>query len=307
MGNTANSEQEASRGFWFDGYAGGTWRGITLAAVGVLLAGLIGVRVGQTMKATAPPKTASTGRATSAAAVPKPVLASVLEVSRIGTTAPGAKLLTLPKTVHAKTWAIGGKPAILYVGAEFCPFCAAERWAMVIALSRFGTFSNLHLMRSSATDYAPNTPTFTFYGSRYQSAYVDFEPVELTTNKANASGNYPPLQKPTAFQSSLLNKYDAPPYVPSQSAGDIPFVDIANHYLQVGSAFDPTLLDGRSWQAIANAAVIAAKTGQTTGVGAQIVRAANALTRAICETDGGKPVAVCTAKGVVSALSGVKK
>ena len=30
-----------------------------------------------------------------------------------------------------------GKPELLYLGAEYCPFCAAQRWAMVNALSRF--------------------------------------------------------------------------------------------------------------------------------------------------------------------------
>src|SRR5258706_2836824 len=28
-----------------------------------------------------------------------------------------------------------GKPEFLYMGAEYCPYCAAERWAMVVALS----------------------------------------------------------------------------------------------------------------------------------------------------------------------------
>ena len=28
-----------------------------------------------------------------------------------------------------------GKPRMIYVGAEFCPYCASERWAMVAALS----------------------------------------------------------------------------------------------------------------------------------------------------------------------------
>lgn len=58
-----------------------------------------------------------------------------------------------------------GKVQFLYVGAEYCPYCAAARWAMIVALSRFGTFSNLHLMRSSGQDVYPNTPTFTFYTS----------------------------------------------------------------------------------------------------------------------------------------------
>ena len=57
---------------------------------------------------------------------------------------------------------LNNKPEILYIGAEYCPFCAAQRWSMIIALSRFGTFSNLHFMTSSASDYSPSTPTFTF-------------------------------------------------------------------------------------------------------------------------------------------------
>ena len=53
---------------------------------------------------------------------------------------------------------------------------------MVIALSRFGTFSNLHISMSDSTagDY-PNTHTFTFYGSSYSSSYLDFAPVESAT------------------------------------------------------------------------------------------------------------------------------
>ena len=32
-----------------------------------------------------------------------------------------------------------GSPELFYYGAEYCPYCAAERWSVVIALSRFGT------------------------------------------------------------------------------------------------------------------------------------------------------------------------
>jgi len=34
---------------------------------------------------------------------------------------------------------IGGKPAIVFVSEESCPFCAAERWPLAVALSHFGT------------------------------------------------------------------------------------------------------------------------------------------------------------------------
>lgn len=55
-----------------------------------------------------------------------------------------------------------GKPAVIFVGAEWCPYCAVERWSLIIALLRFGNFSNLEYMLSSSTDIYPNTPTFTF-------------------------------------------------------------------------------------------------------------------------------------------------
>src|ERR1700722_14197678 len=89
----------------------------------------------------------------------------------------------------------GGKPEIVYVGAEYCPYCAAERWALTAALSRFGTFSNLHYIHSSSTDVYPSTPTLTFYKSTYTSKYVDFQPVEIQgTTEGKA------LQTPTAEQ-----------------------------------------------------------------------------------------------------------
>ena len=43
-----------------------------------------------------------------------------------------------------------GKPEMLYIGAEYCPYCAATRWSMAVALSRFGTLSKpLHGIHSS--------------------------------------------------------------------------------------------------------------------------------------------------------------
>ena len=53
----------------------------------------------------------------------------------------------MPASIDAPALTADGKPEVLYVGAEYCPFCAAERWPVVVALSRFGTWSGL-----SATD-----------------------------------------------------------------------------------------------------------------------------------------------------------
>jgi hypothetical protein len=60
------------------------------------------------------------------------------------------KAITGPQPLTAD-----GKPLVLYVGAEYCPFCASQRWAVVVALSRFGTFSNLGLTGRPATTSTP--------------------------------------------------------------------------------------------------------------------------------------------------------
>ncbi len=85
-------------------------------------------------------------------------------------------------TVNGTALTSGGKPEVLYLGGEYCPYCAAQRWAMVNALSRFGTFSGLTTTHSSSTDVDPNTPTWTFYKSTYTSNYLVFTPVEEYTN-----------------------------------------------------------------------------------------------------------------------------
>ena len=88
-----------------------------------------------------------------------------------------------------------------------------ERWALVLALSRFGSFSDLGLTTSSSTDVYPNTPTFSFHGSTYSSQYLAFDGVETTSNVPNADG-YAALDTPTAEEQALQGKYDAPPTSP---------------------------------------------------------------------------------------------
>ena len=52
-----------------------------------------------------------------------------------------------------------GKIVIVYVGAEYCPYCAAERWAIVTALETFGTFSGLQPIASAAETGIPSIYT----------------------------------------------------------------------------------------------------------------------------------------------------
>jgi Domain of unknown function (DUF929) len=181
-----------------------------------------------------------------------------------------------------------GKPELLYIGANFCPYCAAERWAMIIALSRFGTFSGLSTTHSSTTDVDPDTPTFTFYGSSYTSKYLSFVPVEETTNyrqgnSASTSVPYVTLQTPTAAEQSLLTQYDP-------SSG-IPFIDIGNKYVEVSNLapYGPQDLTGLSWTQIA-----AALRDPSSAIAQGIDASANYLTAGICEMTGNQPASACT-------------
>jgi thiol-disulfide isomerase/thioredoxin len=183
----------------------------------------------------------------------------------------------------------GGKPEMLYMGAEYCPYCAAERWSMIVALSRFGTFSGLSTVHSSTTDTPSNLRTFTFHGSSYTSKYLTFTPVEMQTNVLDQStGNYPVLEKPTAAQQALLTKYDAAPY--TTSAGAIPFIYFGGKYLSVGATYDPTVLNGKSWDQIASAL-----SDPNSAIAKAIGGSANHITAAICKMTGNQPASACTA------------
>jgi hypothetical protein len=182
----------------------------------------------------------------------------------------------------------GGKPELLYIGANYCPYCAAERWAMIVALSRFGTFSGLSTIHSSTTDSPAGIPTWTFFGSRYTSKYLTFTSVEETQNyrKGNSAAlnvGYVPLQMPTAAQQALLERYD--------TSGYIPFIDVANKYVEVGNLlpYGPQVLQGLSWSQIAQAMQDPSST-----VAQCVDASANYLTAAILKVTGNQPASACT-------------
>jgi thiol-disulfide isomerase/thioredoxin len=178
-----------------------------------------------------------------------------------------------------------GKPEMLYIGAEFCPYCAAERWAMAVALSRFGTLSPLRGIHSSSTDTDPNTPTLTFYKSTYTSPYLVFTPVE------NETITKTPLQNTTAAQMALWQKYDS-----SSTGLGYPFIDFGNKYVIKLPSFDPAVLAGLTW-----AQVAAALHNPNSAVAKGADGTANLITAAICKMTNGQPGNVCTSAGVVTA------
>ena len=183
----------------------------------------------------------------------------------------------------------GGKPEMLYMGAEYCPYCAAERWSMIVALSRFGTFSGLSTVHSSTTDTPSNISTFTFHGSSYTSKYLTFTPVETETNVPDPStGGYTTLETPTKEQQALIAKYDAAPY--TTQAGAIPFMYFGGKYVSIGASYDVTVLSGLKWDQIA-----ADLNNPDSPVAKAIGGTANQITAAICKMTGNQPASACTA------------
>jgi hypothetical protein len=201
----------------------------------------------------------------------------------------------LPSPVRAAVLTgTSGLPLVSYVGAEYCPFCAGERWPLIVALSRFGTFSNLRYSHSASDDVYPNTPTFSFVGSSYSSQYVEFSPVELQSNVRSGSG-YETLQTPTPAQDNVLRTYDAPPYVPASAAGSIPFMDFANQYVLAGASYNVGLLQGMRQSQIA--AMLA---NGTSDQARAILGAANVLTATICTSTNNQPQDVCGSPAIQS-------
>ncbi|MDG6915665.1 MAG: DUF929 family protein [Nitrososphaerota archaeon] len=196
----------------------------------------------------------------------------------------GGSGVQIPSSITGSPLTFNGKPEVLYMGAEFCPYCAAERWAMIVALDKFGTFTGLQYMQSTGTDVYPNTSTFTFANATYTSNYISFVPVEMDTRAET------PLQTPTSAQTALMTAYDS-------SNGAIPFIDFGNQYVIKSSSYVPNVL--RVSQNAAGAPLnwteIAAQLNTPSSVVAQnIDGTANHIISAICKIDGSQPTSICS-------------
>jgi hypothetical protein len=265
--------------------------GAAVAAVVVVLGILVVVKLVGGSGSAAPAASASPASSAvlgEVTAVPATVL------DKVGT----GKVTGLPKTTKGQAvLSDAGKPLVVYLGAEYCPFCAAQRWAVVVALSRFGTFTDLGQTHSSSTDVFPNTATLSFHGASYSSQYLAFQGVEMQSNQPQGNG-YAPLDTPTAQQEQLLKTYDAAPYVDANSAGAIPFLDLANQAVLAGASYDPQLLAGKSADEIA-----AALSDPASPIAQAVDGTANAFTTLLCQLTNAQPAPVCTS-AAASAYTG---
>ena len=177
----------------------------------------------------------------------------------------------------------GTEPIVVFISAEYCPYCAFMRWPLTIALMRFGNFSGLRYMQSSSTDtyppfYYANEDTFTYHGATYSSQYIVFQSYETET-RTGASLQTVPSNYTAVWET----------FSPTQG---VPFLDVANKYAIPGTFYLPNsnLGSGRhgNWsldiQNIAN---------NNTALSYKVMSAANAITALICQATGGNPHSVC--------------
>jgi hypothetical protein len=237
------------------------------------------------------PKSGRTASAAASGVVAQVASVPASALNAVGVGSASAK----PTTITAPALTTGAKPEVLYVGAEYCPYCAAERWAVAVALSRFGTFSGLGETASSPSDVFPNTSTLTFHGAGYSSNYLSFTGKEIQSNQV-VDGKYAPLDTLSSAQQALFDKYDAPPY--AASAGSIPFIDIGGRYLISGASYDPQVLQGKT-----QAQIAAALSDPNSAIARAVDGTANLITAAVCQLMNGQPGAVCQSSGVTTATA----
>ena len=234
---------------------------------------------------------------------PQPVVQAVTHIpasvyDTVGVSSPVATVRP-PDILHGQpALSRGGKPEVLFVGNEFCPYCAAERWALVAALSRFGRFTTLNAMQSGGNEAFPNTPTFTFDGSHYTSRYLSAVLVEQFSAQKNGAGTgFAALHHLSSSDRALMARYEA--QVPGATGGDlVPFVDIANSAVVAGGSFSPSI-----FQQLTATQIATGLTDPKDPATQAIVSTANYLSAVICSADSLQPAAVCTSPGVALAAS----
>jgi hypothetical protein len=181
--------------------------------------------------------------------------------------------------LNAPLYKADGKPDMLYIGAEFCPYCAAMRWSMAVALSRFGTLGPLKGIHSSSQDVYPNTATLTFLHQKYSSPYLTFTPIE------NETVTHAPLQNPNKTQLNFWEKYDS-----SQGGLGYPFIYFGGKAVLTGPLYDPGVLKGLTWSQISGQL-----SNPNSTVAQNVIGAANFVTASICKMTGNAPASVCQA------------
>jgi hypothetical protein len=128
-----------------------------------------------------------------------------------------------------------GKLFVFFMGAEHSPYCAAERWAIVRALQKFGQWSGLNQTMSAARDEQfLNLPTYDFSEATYTSTHIEF------VSRETKDREFKPLQKLLKSEEKFVHKYN-----PKK---EIPFLLIGGRFMQIGSGFTPKIFIGHTFR-----------------------------------------------------------
>lgn len=198
----------------------------------------------------------------------------------------------IPKKVFGKFMHItneplkraSGKSLVFFMGAGFCPFCAAERWAIVNALSNFGKWEGLVETTSAGHDEKfLNIPTVSFARAKYESDYVEF------VGRETADRNFEPLQELGEKDYEILDTFN-----PDQI---IPFLLVDGQFMQVGAGYSPQILEGMD-----HAKVRAELDNPASPVGKAMKAEIDNITALVCKSIGGRAPA-CSSENIKSLVA----
>jgi len=174
----------------------------------------------------------------------------------------------------------GGKSLVFFMGAGFCPFCAAERWAIVNALGNFGRWEGL--VETASADHDEkylNIPTVSFARAKYESDHVEF------VGRETADRNFEPLQELGERDYEILDTFN-----PDQI---IPFLLIDGQFMQVGTGYSPQILEGMD-----HAQVRAELANPASPMGRAMKAEIDNITALICKSIGGGKTGVCNSDNI---------
>lgn len=146
-----------------------------------------------------------------------------------------AKVLGKFVEVSKDTTKREGKLPVFFMGAEYCPYSAAERWAIVRALQKFGQWTGLKQTISAARDEPfLNLPTYDFTEATYNSSQIDFVAREIENRE------FKPLQKLSKTEEKLVRQFN-----PEKT---IPFLLIGGRFMQLEAGFTPKTFVGHTFR-----------------------------------------------------------